>query len=48
LTGLVASPDGTFLLKRRLTGSMLDAAAIGTTLGAELKKDAPPSIFELH
>jgi hydroxymethylbilane synthase len=48
LTGLVASPDGTFLLKRRLCGSMLDAAALGADLGGSLKKDAPPAIFNLH
>jgi hydroxymethylbilane synthase len=45
LTGLVASPDGTFLLKRRLIGSMRDAARIGRELGASLKKDSPGNIF---
>jgi len=45
LTGLVASPDGVFLQKRRLCGSMLDAAAIGRELGAELKAEAPAAIF---
>jgi hydroxymethylbilane synthase len=45
LTGLVASPDGTFLLKRRLIGSMRDAARIGRELGASLKKDSPSNIF---
>ncbi len=45
LTGLVASTDGRFLLKRRLTGGIEDAAAIGATLGAMLKRDAPSCIF---
>jgi hydroxymethylbilane synthase len=45
LTGLVASPDGVFMLKRRLCGSMLDAAAIGAELGDSLKKDSPAAIF---
>jgi len=45
LTGLVASTDGKFLLKRRLTGGIKEAAAIGATLGAMLKQDAPSWIF---
>ncbi len=45
LTGLVASVDGSFLIKRRLSGLMADAAAIGATLGAELKKDSPAAVF---
>jgi hydroxymethylbilane synthase len=45
LTGLLASVDGTYLVKRRLTGAMEDAARIGAELGAELKKDAPRWIF---
>jgi len=45
LTGLLASTDGTFLIKRRLTGRMSDAAAIGAELGTILKKDAPGWIF---
>jgi hydroxymethylbilane synthase len=45
LTGLVASTDGSFMLKRRLTGSMQDAAAIGAELGAALKADSPNGIF---
>lgn len=48
LTGLVASPDGVFLLKRRLCGSMLDAGEIGRELGASLKKDSPAAIFAAH
>jgi len=45
LTGLLASTDGKFMIKRRLTGAMNDAAMIGTELGANLKKDAPDWIF---
>jgi hydroxymethylbilane synthase len=45
LTGLVASPDGGFFLKRAVRGSMLDAYRIGHELGCELKRDSPSSIF---
>jgi hydroxymethylbilane synthase len=45
LTGLVASTDGSYLQKRRLTGAMRDAAAIGQELGAALKADAPGYVF---
>jgi hydroxymethylbilane synthase len=45
LTGLLASPDGTYLAKRRLAGPMQEAAMIGTELGEILKADAPGSIF---
>ena len=45
LTGLVASVDGSFLLKRNLSGAMTDAAWIGEELGASLKQDAPSRVF---
>jgi hydroxymethylbilane synthase len=45
LTGLLASPDGRYLAKRRLSGPMADAIAIGGELGAALKADAPGWIF---
>jgi hydroxymethylbilane synthase len=45
LTGLLASPDGAFLIKRRLTGAITDAAGIGFTLGMMLKREAPAWIF---
>jgi hydroxymethylbilane synthase len=45
ITGLLASINGEFLLKRRLTGPMTEAAAIGAELGAILKKGAPAAIF---
>jgi len=45
LTGLLASTDGKYMAKRRLTGPMRDAALIGAELGAMLKADAPVAIF---
>ena len=45
LTGLVARPDGSFLLKRTLTGAAVDAARLGTALGASLRADSPRDIF---
>ncbi|HQT66918.1 MAG TPA: hydroxymethylbilane synthase [Acetobacteraceae bacterium] len=45
LTGLVASVDGVFLLKRKLSGPLSDAARIGDELGQSLKTDSPAWIF---
>jgi hydroxymethylbilane synthase len=45
LTGLVATPDGRFLLKRALHGAAADAARIGRELGASLRADSPSEIF---
>jgi hydroxymethylbilane synthase len=45
LTGLIASPDGRFLLKRNLQGPVADAARIGGELGASLRAAAPRDIF---
>lgn len=45
LTGLAARGDGTFLLRRSLTGAARDAARLGATLGAELRRDSPADIF---
>jgi hydroxymethylbilane synthase len=45
LTGLVARADGSFLLKRTLTGAAADAARIGSDLGASLRGDAPADLF---
>jgi hydroxymethylbilane synthase len=45
LTGLVARPDGSFLLKRSLHGPAIDAARIGAELGASLRADSPADIF---
>ncbi len=45
LTGLTASEDGTFLLKRSLEGAAADAERIGRELGASLRADSPASLF---
>lgn len=45
LTGLVARADGSFLLKRTLSGSPDDALAIGQELGASLLRDSPADVF---
>lgn len=45
LTGLVARYDGTFLLKRSVTGAVTDAATMGLELGLSLKADSPDDIF---
>jgi hydroxymethylbilane synthase len=45
LTGLTASEDGTFLLKRSLDGAANDAERLGRELGASLKADSPASLF---
>jgi hydroxymethylbilane synthase len=46
LTGLTASEDGRFLLKRSLEGALADAERIGAELGASLRADSPASLFE--
>jgi hydroxymethylbilane synthase len=45
LTGLVARADGSFLLRRTLTGAVGDAASIGAELGRELRAGSPRDIF---
>jgi len=45
LTGIVAREDGSFLLKRQISGMASDAARLGTTLGEELRADSPADIF---
>jgi hydroxymethylbilane synthase len=45
LTGMVARADGTFLLRRTATGSVADAARIGTELGASLHAESPADLF---
>ena len=45
MSGLIARPDGSFLLKRHLHGLAPDAARIGTELGASLRADSPRDIF---
>ncbi len=46
LTGLTASEDGRFLLKRSVDGAPADAERMGAELGASLKADSPASLFE--
>lgn len=45
LTGLVARPDGSFLLKRSLHGAAGEAARLGAELGASLRADCPRDIL---
>ncbi|MFQ3623047.1 MAG: hydroxymethylbilane synthase, partial [Acetobacteraceae bacterium] len=45
LVGLVASEDGTFLLKRAIVGPPSEAARLGRELGASLRRDSPAAIF---
>ena len=45
LTGLVARPDGSFLLKRSVHGRAADAALLGAELGSSLRADSPRDIF---
>ena len=45
LTGLVAREDGSFLLKRSISGSPADAARLGHDLGRSLRADSPADIF---
>ncbi len=45
LTGLVARPDGSFLLKRSLHGAAADAVRLGEELGRSLRADSPADIF---
>ncbi len=45
LTGLVARADGSFLLRRSISGAAADAARLGRDLGASLRADAPADLF---
>ncbi|HYZ30944.1 MAG TPA: hydroxymethylbilane synthase [Crenalkalicoccus sp.] len=45
LTGLVARPDGSFLLKRSVVGQATEAARLGAELGRSLRADSPADIF---
>ncbi|UPG71068.1 hydroxymethylbilane synthase [Roseomonas gilardii subsp. gilardii] len=45
LTGLVARPDGSFLLKRTVHGQARDAERLGDALGQELRLDSPADLF---
>ncbi len=45
LTGLVAREDGSFLLKRAISGAPADAERLGRELGRSLRADSPADIF---
>ncbi|QDH15705.1 hydroxymethylbilane synthase [Oecophyllibacter saccharovorans] len=45
LDGLIASEDGTFMLRRHIHGPMTEAARMGHELAAELRRDTPEHIF---
>jgi hydroxymethylbilane synthase len=45
LVGLVARPDGSFLLRRTLAGPAAEAARIGAELGRDLRRDSPAGLF---
>ena len=45
LVGLVARADGSFLLKRRLSGTAAEAERLGAELGASLRADSPGDLF---
>ena len=45
LAGLTAREDGSFLLRRDLTGAAADAERLGRALGASLRADSPADLF---
>jgi hydroxymethylbilane synthase len=45
LIGMVARADGSFLLKRRLSGPAVEAERLGAELGASLRADSPGDLF---
>ncbi len=45
LTGLVAREDGSFLLKRTISGAPADAHRLGHELGHSLRVDSPSDLF---
>lgn len=45
LTGLVARPDGTFVLRRQVTCLRADGGRAGAMLGDELRADSPADLF---
>ncbi len=46
LTGLIARPNGSFLLRRSLQGAVADAGRIGRELGESLRADSPRDVFD--
>ncbi len=45
LTGMVASEDGRFLIRRQISGLRTDAVRLGIALGKELRADSPACLF---
>ncbi len=45
LTGLVARPDGSFVLKRTARGAAKDASRLGRELGEGLRRDSPADVL---
>ncbi|WP_428376036.1 hydroxymethylbilane synthase [Lichenicoccus sp.] len=45
LVGLVARADGSFLLRRAISGAPADARRLGRELGHSLRRDSPSDIF---
>jgi hydroxymethylbilane synthase len=45
LTGLVARPDGSFVLKRTVRGGAKDAGRLGRELGEGLRRDSPADVL---
>jgi hydroxymethylbilane synthase len=45
LTGLIARPDGSFILKRTIEGPVADAARLGLALGDRLRAKAPADVL---
>ena len=45
LTGLVARADGSFVLKRSITGLPGDAHRMGVELGNSLRADCPADVL---
>jgi hydroxymethylbilane synthase len=45
LTGMVARADGSFLLKRTVTGGVEDAERVGRELGDGLRAEAPGDLL---
>lgn len=45
LDGLVATEDGSFLLRRQIHGAPAEAARMGHDLGHELRRDTPGTLF---
>ncbi|WP_052214055.1 hydroxymethylbilane synthase [Belnapia sp. F-4-1] len=45
LTGLIARPDGSYLLRDRIEGPAMEAERLGRTLGERLRREAPADIL---